>query len=254
MGISKSSSATVANISADTDTIQAVLSGAVGIPAFPSSAAPANDVSLAEVLRDLWDAVRNGTGGAEPGTNTSIVDILSGAGGIVTFPAAAVAANAVSMAEVLRYIQEVSNVQILTRAAATTPQTGAEALFTITGGNIELLSIVGEVTTVLETNANNTKLTYNPTGAGTSSDICAVLDTTTAAVGIMFTIAGTFATALGKGAQNFISKTASPATMAAPITMGPGTIDLDCAASRSGEIQWTIGYRKLEAASVVVTA
>lgn len=183
-----------------------------------------------------------------------IQDELSGAAGITTFPAAAVAANAVSLAEVLRYIQEVSNVQILTRAAATTPQAGVDALFTITAGNIELVAIVGEVTVVLETNANNTKLTYNPTATGSSSDICAVLDTTALTVGIMLTLTGTFADAMGKSAQNFVSKTAAPATMATAITMGPGTIDLDCVASRTGEIQWTIAYRKLEAASVVVTA
>ncbi len=42
-------------------------------------------------LVPLWDVLRNGTGGAEPETNTSIIDILSGAAGIVTWPAAGVA-------------------------------------------------------------------------------------------------------------------------------------------------------------------
>lgn len=60
-------------------TIQAELSGAAGIAAFPAGAAPANGVSMAEVLRDIWDAVRNGTGGTEPGTNRSIVDEIKGA-------------------------------------------------------------------------------------------------------------------------------------------------------------------------------
>lgn len=56
----------------------AELSG-TGIPSYPAAAAPANNVSIAEVLRDIWDALRNGTGGSEPGTNRSIVDEVNGA-------------------------------------------------------------------------------------------------------------------------------------------------------------------------------
>jgi hypothetical protein len=52
------------------------LAGTGGIATFPAAAAPANDVSLAEVVRDLWDSLRNGTGGSEPGTNLSIIDEL----------------------------------------------------------------------------------------------------------------------------------------------------------------------------------
>lgn len=191
-------------------------------------------------------------GGADAKTD-GIATALAGTGGIATFPAAAVAGNAVSIAEVLRYVQETATEQLLTRASATTPQGAAAALFTIAGGNIELLSICGEVTTVLG-GASNTKLTFNPTAAGTSTDICAVLDLATDAVGIFYSITGTFANAIARGAQNFISKTAASCRMANPITMGPGTIDLDCVGSVSGEIAWHIVYRKLEAAATVVTA
>jgi hypothetical protein len=58
--------------------IQAALAGTYGLASFPNGAAPANDVSLAEVLRDIWDSLRNGTGGSEPGTNRSILDELRG--------------------------------------------------------------------------------------------------------------------------------------------------------------------------------
>lgn len=56
--------------------IQAALYTAAGIASFPAAAAPANGVSLAEVLRDIWDVLRNGTGGSEPATNKSIIDII----------------------------------------------------------------------------------------------------------------------------------------------------------------------------------
>jgi len=60
-----------------------MLEGA-GFVTWPAAAAPGDTVSLAEVLRDIWDAVRNGTGGAEPGTNMSLVDILGNNGTGVT--------------------------------------------------------------------------------------------------------------------------------------------------------------------------
>lgn len=62
---------------ADTDPLAEALYGAAaGISTFPTAAAPANAVSVVRVIRDIWDAVRNGTGGAEPGTNKSIVDAI----------------------------------------------------------------------------------------------------------------------------------------------------------------------------------
>lgn len=232
-----------------TDSIGATLTGTAGIATWKSGAAAANGVSMSEALRYLSENVQNG-GTILPATQ-SLYDLLAGTNGIAAFPAAAVAANDVSMAEVLRYIQEVSTIQTLTRPTNTMPQGTAAEIFTITGGNIEVVYLLGEVTTILG-GANASKLTFDPTGAGTSSDICGTLDLNVDAVGIFYTITGTFGDALARSAQTFISKTAAPATLATPITLGPGEIDLDCAGSVSGAIQWTLGYRKLEAASTVV--
>ncbi len=78
-----------------------------GFNSWPSAAAPGTDVSIAEVLRDVWDVLRAGTGGSEPGTNSSLVDILSGTEGIITYPAAAAPDDGVSMAEVIRDVWDV---------------------------------------------------------------------------------------------------------------------------------------------------
>ena len=82
MPLSLGKQASVTEIALDTDTIQAVLSGAIGIAAFPSSAAPANDVSIAEVLREIYDLgerVVSKTGVSL--TGGSIVDVFTIAGG-----------------------------------------------------------------------------------------------------------------------------------------------------------------------------
>ena len=114
-----------------------LIGGAKGHPAFPVAADPANDVSLIEVVRAIWanlcgtaagengvttwptaaayasavsiaevlayiqDAVRQGTGTVLP-NNVSLYDVIGGTKGHPAFPVAAVPANDVSMIEVLR--------------------------------------------------------------------------------------------------------------------------------------------------------
>lgn len=141
---------------------------------------------------------------------------------------------------------------IVTRATAALPQSTAAAIFTITGGNVRVISLIGEVTTVIETQANETKLTYNPTGTGSSTDICAVLDITADAVGTLYSITGTVATAMK---STSIWMVAPADTIAAPgFIFAPGTIDLDCAASNTGSVQWTIEYVPLESGAAIAAA
>lgn len=125
--------------------------------------------------------------------------------------------------------------QHVTRATATLPQTAASALFTITGGRIMLVAIIGEVTTVIQTQANNTKLVFNPTAAGASTDLCAVLSTTALAVGTLLSITGTLATAMQSGVLMTLRQ-------ATPLILSEGTIDLDCAASNTGSVKWDLFY------------
>lgn len=131
----------------------------------------------------------------------------------------------------------------VSRATAALPQTAAAAIFTVTGRNL-LVGIIGEVTTVIQTQTNNTKLTLNGV---VNVDICAVLDITADGVGTIYGITGTFATALiGAG-----SAAVFPATR---VVLEPGTIDLDCAASNTGSVKWDIWYIPLEASATIVAA
>lgn len=125
--------------------------------------------------------------------------------------------------------------QKVDRATAALPQTTAGTLFTVTGGRILLTSIVGEVTTVIQTQANNTKLQSVPT-VGTTVDLCAVLDITAKEVGALFGITGTFATALvGANAGATVIPTV-------PLIIPVGAIKLNCAASNTGSVKWSVTY------------
>lgn len=133
------------------------------------------------------------------------------------------------------------------RSTATLPQTTQSALFTVAGGRVAILGILGEVTVAIQNQANNTKLVANPT-TGTDVDLCAVLSTANKEIGTLFGISGTFADALvgaNAGACIFPAR---------PVVVPVGTIDLNCAASNTGSVKWTLWYFPLDEGASVVAA
>lgn len=137
--------------------------------------------------------------------------------------------------------------QKVSKATATLPQTTDGALFTITGGRILLLLIVGEVTVVIQTQANSTKLKLNPSATGADQDLCAGLDITADAVGELYTISGTVGDALRSDLLIGLG-------MAEPLILSEGSIELDCAASNTGSVAWDLYYIPLDDGATVVSA
>ncbi|NUS24428.1 MAG: hypothetical protein HOV92_09415 [Streptomyces sp.] len=133
------------------------------------------------------------------------------------------------------------------RATAALPQTTQSALFTVAGGRVIITSIVGEVTTVIQTQANNTKIVSNPT-TGTDVDLCAVLDITADQVGCLYGITGLFSDAM-VGAN--AGATVLPRN---PVVVAAGTIDLSCAASNTGSVKWSVTYIPLDNGASVTAA
>lgn len=134
------------------------------------------------------------------------------------------------------------------RAAASLPAAATlTPLFTISGGRV-LFTILGEVTTVIQTQANATKLVHNPT-VGADQDLCTTLDITADILGTLYTLPAAFASALiGSGM-------AAPFPgMGTPIIAKPGTIDLHCAATNTGAVRWTLFYLPLDLGAAVVAA
>lgn len=133
-----------------------------------------------------------------------------------------------------------------TRATAALPQTTQSALFTITGGVIAVTGIIGKVTTAIQNQANNTKLVHNPS-SGTDVDICAVLNIAADEVGTLYGISGLFSDALIGAGQAL-------AGMVRPVFLGPGTLDLNCAASNTGSVAWTLLYLPVDSGVIVAAA
>lgn len=106
---------------------QAIDQESIGyVPLWPTAAVPGNGTSLAAVLRDAWDAVRNGTGGAEPGTNKSLVDALGFDG----------AAAVTSTAGMLRTAAGTTFVVKKTLTSSAVLTTGVDVTAVSTGGDV----------------------------------------------------------------------------------------------------------------------
>lgn len=130
---------------------------------------------------------------------------------------------------------------------------GEQSLFTVAGGRIAMTSIVGEVTTAFGAVASNTKLVYDITAAGPADvDLCAVADTASAAVGTLFTITGTPATAMQITAGGVAP---SSVVLANPIIMLPGVIHWNAAADPgNGALHFTMTYVPLDDEATVTAA
>ena len=133
------------------------------------------------------------------------------------------------------------------RATAALPQTTQSALFTVTGGRVLLTAIIGEVTTVIQTQANNTKIVSNPT-TGTDVDLCGVLSISADEVGTLYGITGTFSDAM-VGAN--AGATVLPDR---PVVVPIGTIDLSTAATNTGSVKWALFYLPIDDGAYVTAA
>ena len=136
--------------------------------------------------------------------------------------------------------------KLVTKDAFTLPAGTEEAIFTIAGGRVLVTSIVGRVTTTIQTQANNMKLIANPT-VGSDVDLCAVLNVSADAVGDLYAITGTLADAL-------VGAGAAVAAQAKPVIVPAGTIDLSTSATNTGATAWELTYIPLTAGATVVAA
>lgn len=133
------------------------------------------------------------------------------------------------------------------KAAATLPATTTQSLFTVTGGRVAILAIVGEVTTVVQTQACNTKLISTPT-AGTAVDLCAVLNISADEVGTLYGITGLFSDAM-------VGVNAGAGVLQRnPVVVPAGTIGLNTAATNTGATKWALWYVPLDEGASVASA
>jgi hypothetical protein len=132
------------------------------------------------------------------------------------------------------------------RAPATLPATTKTPYFTVTG-KVKVLNIIGEVTTVVQAQANAIKLVSTPT-VGAAVDLCTTVESNAASVGSLFTITGTLANAMIKTVSGAVPSQASALIVTA------GTIDLNTAATNTGATKWTVIWEPVDPGAMVLAA
>lgn len=133
------------------------------------------------------------------------------------------------------------------RATAALPQTTQSAIFTVTVGRIAVFGLIGEVTTVIQTQANNLSVVANPT-TGTDVALCAVLNVSADEVGTLYGITGVFSDAMvgaNAGATILCDR---------PIVVPIGTIDLLASASNTGSVKWKLLWLPIDDGATVAAA
>lgn len=122
-----------------------------------------------------------------------------------------------------------------------------KALFTVTGGRVAMMAIVGEVTTIISAGANATKLISTPT-TGTAVDLCAALDIVNDEVGCLYGITG-----LATDAMVGANAGAAPLPRN-PVVVPIGTIGMNQAGNTTGAIKWDLWYIPLDDDATVAAA
>lgn len=144
-------------------------------------------------------------------------------------------------------IADIKNGIRVDKSATAIAAASTKSFFTVSGGNVLVTNLVAEVTTLVQTQANNAKWIATPT-VGTAQDLCAVVDITAHEVGGLLTISGNFAAAAVKG------NAGAGSAVEDPFIVAPGTIGFNTAANSTGAYKASLWYVPLEDGAYVTAA
>jgi hypothetical protein len=130
---------------------------------------------------------------------------------------------------------------IHTKSAAVAPTAAAVTKFTITGGRIIVHFLIGEVTTIMQASACNTKVTINPT-TGTSADVASNLDVTGDEAGTLYKVEADGTALVGTDAGTGWAAAGLPN----PFIVPAGTLDVEHSAAITGAIKWDLYWEPLD--------
>ncbi|MEV7389620.1 hypothetical protein [Streptomyces sp. NPDC091215] len=135
------------------------------------------------------------------------------------------------------------------RATAALPQTAQSSIFTITGGRILVVALVGEVTTAIQAQATTVQLIGTPT-SGTAVNLTnSTGDVNGKEIGATVTLPTTLGgTAVVNNAGGNITPSATW------LLLRTGTIDLKTVASSTGSVKWDLLYIPLDTGVSVAAA
>lgn len=133
-------------------------------------------------------------------------------------------------------------------ASQTLPATTTQNIFTVAGGRVLVTLLFGEVTTVVQNQANNLKVSSVPT-TGTAVDLAANLDIANDEAGTLYLVEGDGTALIGANAGAAVT-----AIGFAPLIIPAGVIRLTASATNTGATKWQCWYFPLDAGATVTGA
>lgn len=125
------------------------------------------------------------------------------------------------------------------RASATLPASTSTEYFHVYGGRCAVTLLLGEVTTVIQTQACNASWESNPT-TGTTNAMCAVLNITAHEAGALLSITGTVGDAMIAGQSGAVKG------QLAPVIVAVGGLEFKTSATNTGATKWSLWYVPLD--------
>lgn len=134
------------------------------------------------------------------------------------------------------------------KAAATLPATTTQNLFTIAGGRVLIKLLIGEVSTVVQAQACNLKVTCAPT-TGTAVDIAANVDINGKEARGLFLVEGD-----GTALVSTAAGAAYSAVGINPFVCAEGVIRIATSATNTGATKWVCYWVPIDDGATVVSA
>lgn len=134
------------------------------------------------------------------------------------------------------------------RATAVLPATTQAAIFTISGGQVLVTSLVGTFTVAASATATTLKITGNPT-SGTDVDLATATAVTSKEIGSIITLPA----ALG-GAVTVANAGGTTVPVGSGLVLNAGTLDIVTSATNTGSVKWTLTYVPLDDGASVTAA
>ena len=139
---------------------------------------------------------------------------------------------------------------LVQRATATLPATTSQNIFTISGGRILLVALIGEVTTAIQAQSTTVKVTSTPTTGSAIDMSAATTDINALEIGGRITLANPPAAATA-----LVKTNAGYTDLPGVRTIVPiGTISYTTGATSTGSIKWDLIYIPYDTAATVVAA
>lgn len=137
----------------------------------------------------------------------------------------------------------------VSKTAAVLPATTTQNIFTVAGGRVWIVALIGEVTTICSATATNLKATSVPT-TGSAVDIASNLAVANFEAGAILVVEGDGTALIGTSTGAGFA----PALNALPFIIPIGVLRIETSATNTGATKWDLFYFPIDDGAFVVSA